>query len=250
METPVQVDYRIAEKWLLTIAKRNYAGSTVQTYMSVARSFWKWMAKYDKVEANPFRELEPVKYKAPLPKPLPENEVRALIQNEPEPFWRTMWHFFYATGARIAEVVSLRRKDIDLEGKQVRILGKGKKERLVPLSDKIVDVLRLHLSTIPEDYNCIVFRGKRGLKVSKETVRKRVKEAADRAAISSNVHPHRFRHSIATHLLEHGGDIRYIQEFLGHDLLSTTQKYTKVAQVQLVKMVAIHHPDNAPGAKS
>lgn len=241
-----QVGYEAAESWLESLSKRRYAGSTKQNYLAAARGFWRWLLKKRLVKHNPFKEVDRIRYVRPLPRPFTETQVNAILAAEDDIHLRALWEFFYATGARNEEARTLKRHALDLESGIVIIFGKAKKERYVELPRTALLAVRAHLQALKgkRSHSPYLFPGRGGGMLRQDTIRKKLREAARRAGIPpvEKVHPHRLRHSIATHLHNRGMDIRDLQELLGHTSIATTQVYTQVARERLFKVVRAAHP--------
>ena len=161
---------------------------------------------------------------------------------------RTMLEVLYACGLRVSELVELKLSDLNLKQGVIRILGKGSKERLIPVGDEAIAWLNTYISdtrlnlvkrNLSED---IVFPNNRGVKMTRQAFWHRLKIHTRKAGISKKLSPHTLRHAFATHLLNHGADLRVVQLLLGHTNLSTTQIYTHVAQFRLKELHERHHP--------
>jgi len=161
---------------------------------------------------------------------------------------RTMLEVLYATGLRVTELVSLRLTDINLRQGVVRVMGKGSKERLVPLGEEAIAWIEHFLQTAREPllknslYEDVVFPSNRGQIMTRQAFWYRIKAHARTAGITRKLSPHTLRHAFATHLLNHGADLRVVQLLLGHSDLSTTQIYTHVAQHRMKELHLAHHP--------
>jgi len=157
-----------------------------------------------------------------------------------------MLEVLYATGLRVTELVSMRLDQLSIQQGVVRIIGKGNKERLVPLGEEALDWLSTYLKNgrgqLLKSESDIVFPSKRGVAMTRQTFWHRIKIYSQIANIQSGLSPHTLRHAFATHLLNHGADLRVVQMLLGHSDLSTTQIYTHVATQRLQQLVADHHP--------
>lgn len=175
-----------------------------------------------------FHSLKPPRQAKYLPVVLSKQEVSHMIQKTENPKHRCMIQLLYGAGLRVSELTHLRMRDIDVERGIVHVvLGKGAKDRITILPEALRDTIKMQRRLkLPEDY---LFTSYDGGKMTEATVQKVVAQAAQRAGISKVVTPHTLRHSFATHLLENGTDIRYIQELLGHSKLTTTQIYTHVS---------------------
>jgi integrase/recombinase XerD len=182
-----------------------------------------------------------------LPHPLSRGQLERLAEIEaPQARFdlrdRALVELLYACGLRASEAASLRLSDLHLELGYVRVFGKGSKERVVPVGRRAVDLLQAYLEKRGDAARDEVFVSAKGGKLSRETVWRIVKARAKRADVEGRVFPHAVRHSFATHLVEGGADLRYVQEMLGHSKISTTQIYTSVDQARLKKIHRTFHP--------
>jgi integrase/recombinase XerD len=204
--------------------------------------------------SDPSDEVAPPRVPAGIPKPLTEEEVAALLAtaegDEPRALRdRAMLEVLYGAGVRISELVGLDRADLDLDAGSVRVLGKGAKERLVPVGRPARAATQAYLTSgrpalltprgRPGD---AVFLNARGGRLTRQGVWMRVHAAGERAGLGERVYPHVLRHSCATHMVDHGADIRVVQELLGHASLATTQVYTQVSAARLKAVYDAAHP--------
>lgn len=229
------------------------ASSSRSRFLSSLRGFFNHAIETGLVSDNPIANVDSPKLAKHLPDYLSESEVEALL-NAPNPEKdavefrdRTMLEVLYATGLRVTELIELKNESINFNQGIVRIVGKGDKERIVPLGDEALNwvmsyaknVRPLLLSNVPTD---VLFPSKRGKLMTRQTFWYAIKRYAERAGIERHLSPHTLRHAFATHLLNHGADLRAVQMMLGHASLSTTQIYTRVANERLKSLHAIHHP--------
>ncbi len=226
---------------------------TIARTLSCLRTFFKFLKRENHISSDPTLRVDSPKLGRILPNSLSETEVEMLlaapdIRNTIGFRDRTMLEVLYACGLRVSELVDLRLSDLNLKQGVVRILGKGSKERLIPLGDEAIAWLntyiadkRLHLvkGNLSED---TVFPNNRGSKMTRQAFWHRLKIHTRTANISKKLSPHTLRHAFATHLLNHGADLRVVQLLLGHTNLSTTQIYTHVAQFRLKELHERHHP--------
>lgn len=228
------------------------AASTVARKVATLRSFWSFLVKKGKVDENPTALLSAPKVSQPLRNFLKVDQVFELLdQHKPDGVLgvrdMAMWEVGYGCGLRVSEIVGMDRGDIDTDRGWIHVDGKGDKERQVPLGEKAERTLRRYLdrrreladeSTDP----AAVFLNHRGGRLTARSVRRLLKEHLTRAGLDPSITPHGLRHSFATHLLGSGGDLRGIQELLGHSSLSTTQRYTHVSVEQLTEVYDKAHP--------
>lgn len=228
------------------------ASSTIARKVATLRSLWSFLIKKGKVEENPTKLLSAPKVSQPLRNYLKVDQVFELLDNHrPDGVLgvrdMAMWEVGYGCGLRVSELVGLDRSHIDFDRGWMRILGKGKKERQVPLGEKATRGLKRYLSRrhelADEDTDPdAVFLNHRGGRLTARSVRRLLKQHLTRAGLDPSITPHGLRHSFATHLLGSGGDLRGIQELLGHSNLSTTQRYTHVSIEQLTDAYDNAHP--------
>jgi len=220
--------------------------------LSCLRQFYQQALRQGFINLDPSQGIEAPRLGRPLPKTLTETEVELLLQapdvSTPEGLRdRTMLEVLYATGLRVTELIGLRPEHLSLTQGLVRILGKGGKERLVPLGEEALSWLDRFLRTgrpdILDGQPCPhIFPTRRGALMTRQAFWYLIKRHALKAGIAKELSPHTLRHAFATHLLNHGADLRVVQMLLGHSDLSTTQIYTHVAQERLKLLHRQHHP--------
>ena len=221
-------------------------------FMSCARGFYHYLLRESRLTVDPTLDVDSPKLGRPLPKSLSEQDIDKLLAapdiDLPLEFRdRAMLELLYACGLRVTELTSLQISQVSLNQGVVRVFGKGSKERLVPMGEEALSWLQRFikgprselLKGIPSD---IVFPSKRGREMTRQTFWYRIKIYADRAQINKALSPHTLRHAFATHLLNHGADLRVVQMLLGHSDLTTTQIYTHVAKQRMQELHAQHHP--------
>ena len=224
--------------------------STLARHLTAARMFFRYMLMEELISVDPSQLLDSPRLWRLLPEQLTVEEVDRLLAVFPargealDVRNRTILHLLYASGMRVSELTNLQTAGIDFENHFIRIRGKGSKERVVPIAPQAVKLLRYYYSgarielteSIP--HTPYFFVSRRGRKLDRERIWAVIKEAALRAGIDKNIHPHTLRHSFATHLLANGADLRIIQEMLGHADIGTTEIYTHVDRS---KLTAVHH---------
>ena len=233
------------------------AASSVARLMAAVRTFHRFMVAEDRRSDDPSADFEGVKVPAGIPKPLSEDEVESLIaavsgDDAVALRYRALLELLYATGARISEVCALSLGDIDLESGMVRLYGKGSKERLVPVGSHAREAVHRWLAEGRDDLSPVrwarrgdadaVFLNNRGGRLGRQAAYAVVVRHGERAGLTSHLSPHVLRHSCATHMLDHGADLRIVQEMLGHASISTTQVYTRVSQERLFDQYRSAHP--------
>ena len=220
--------------------------------LSSLRQFYQYLCRENIRESVPTANIELPKLGKPLPAVLTEKEVEDLLAqpSTDDPLGlrdRTMLEVLYATGLRVSELVALQFEQVNLRQGLVRCIGKGNKERLVPLGDIALDWLQDYLSLsrplLLKGGACDdLFLTKRGSAMTRQAFWYLIKRYAKQAMIKKALSPHTLRHAFATHLINHGADLRVVQLLLGHSSLSTTQIYTHVAKQRLQQLHAAHHP--------
>jgi integrase/recombinase XerD len=220
--------------------------------LSCLRQFYQFCLREGWLSADPSARIDAPRIGRPLPKSLTEAEVEALLKapnlDDPEGLRdRTMLELLYATGLRVSELVGLRPEQVSLTQGVIRVVGKGGKERLVPMGDEAQSWLeRFSREGRPGLLGARIcqhlFPTRRGQGMTRQAFWYRIKKHAGSAGIDKTISPHTLRHAFATHLLNHGADLRVVQLLLGHSDLSTTQIYTHVARERLQQLHASHHP--------
>ncbi|MGD8346170.1 MAG: site-specific tyrosine recombinase XerD [Lysobacterales bacterium] len=225
---------------------------SLSRYLSGMRQFYRWALREGRIQADPSALIDSPKLGRGLPKALSEEQVEGLL-NAPDvetPLGlrdRTMLELMYATGLRVSELVEMDVAGVNLNQGAVRVFGKGAKERLVPLGEVAADWLQRYLDHARPDLlkgaGCSkLFVTARRSGMTRQAFWYAVRKYAERAGITRDVSPHMLRHSFATHLLNHGADLRVVQLLLGHSDLSTTQIYTHIAREGLKQLHNKHHP--------
>ena len=229
-----------------------YKARSTARLLSALRGFYRFLVREGAIASDPTLQVELPQLGRPLPKALSEADVEALLAAPDlgDPLGmrdRAMLELLYATGLRVTELVSLRLEQINTRQGVLRTFGKGNKERLVPLGEEALHWLLRYLrgdrdgllGGKPSD---VVFPSRRGDMMTRQTFWHRIKLHARQAGIAVSISPHTLRHAFATHLLNHGADLRVVQLLLGHSDLSTTQIYTHVARERLKELHSEHHP--------
>lgn len=229
-----------------------YKARSTARFLSGLRGFYRFLLRESVIEVDPTLQVELPQLGRPLPKSLSEADVEALLA-APElddPIGlrdRAMLEVLYACGLRVTELVSLTLEQVNLRQGVLRVFGKGSKERLVPMGEEAIVWVERYLREArsflldgkPSD---VLFPSLRGEQMTRQTFWHRVKHQARVAGIIKPLSPHTLRHAFATHLLNHGADLRVVQMLLGHSDLSTTQIYTHIARARLQELHARHHP--------
>jgi integrase/recombinase XerC len=274
---PAQVEADHIRAWLASLHRRRSPATRGRKLASV-RAFFRWLIREGEVRDDPTAGLPMPKLEKRLPRPLSVDDCEQLITNDrrtlrqPAPEGgdrerRSQWmtlrdralvELLYGTGIRIGELVALDVRDLELRAREVRVMGKGSKERIVPIPEQARRALsawlkvRRHSGVMSEPLFISLRPRREGgpRRLAAREARRILGERAVRADLNQHVHPHRLRHSYATHLLDMGADLREIQELLGHTSLSTTQKYTAVSIEHLRDAYDQAHPRAAAGPRA
>ena len=225
---------------------RKLAKSSIARKLATVRSCFRYLARLGVVEFNPARQVRSPRLPKRLPSFLPKDESKGLLDAETERSEaglrdHALLELLYATGLRVAECCGLDLDDVDRRRGAVRVMGKGGKERVVPVGDAALEALDAWLSVRGEERGAL-FTNSRGGRLGTRSVHRIVKRRARAAGIDRRVTPHTLRHTFATHMLGEGADLRLIQELLGHSRLTTTQRYTHVSPEHLMKVYDSAHP--------
>ena len=234
------------------LATRKGKATSAARMLSSLKRFYGWCLRERKIKADPTLKLDPPKRAPRFPKTLSEADVEALLAapdaNTPLGMRdRTMFEVLYAAGLRVSELVGLKVFETNLDAGVLRIMGKGSKERLVPLGEEAVDWVRRYLKKerneiLKKRNSDYLFVTERGRGMSRQAFWQNIKRYGARAAPNKHFSPHVLRHAFATHLINHGADLRVVQMLLGHADISTTQIYTHVARERMKALHAKHHP--------
>jgi integrase/recombinase XerC len=252
---PEQVDAPMIRGYLAWLDQRRGKKSSLARKLASLRSLYKFLAREERVGLNPAAEVRTPKQPQPLPRVLTKDDANALMEFPEGDSLRVLrdraiLETLYSTGARVSELVGLNREDLKLADGLVRLRGKGRKERIVPIGEVAVEALRAYLSYVePSAFSLqpsgrrdvAVFLNRRGGRLTTRSVGRIIGHYSSRLA-TGRVSPHALRHSFATHLLDEGADLRAIQEMLGHASLATTQKYTHLATDHLLEVYDRAHP--------
>ncbi|MGX7023873.1 tyrosine recombinase XerC [Vagococcus hydrophili] len=240
--------------YLSKLHDQNYSRNTISRNVSSLRSFYQFLVKNGVLEDNPFSYVQMKRQQAKLPRFFYEKEMEALfLQTQGDDALdnrnRALLEVLYGTGIRVTECVNIKIKDIDFEHSVVLIFGKGNKERYVPFgsfaNDAIMDYIqsgRAELMTKSKTSHDFLFVNHRGEQLTDSGIQYILKKIIEKSSLTTDIHPHMFRHTFATHLLNNGADLRTVQELLGHSSLSSTQIYTHVTTDTLQKSYRNFHP--------
>jgi integrase/recombinase XerC len=253
--TPRTADSLLIRSYLARLDQDNEKKSTLARKLATLRSFYRFLLREGRVAANPANDVHTPKLPQHLPRVLTKDDANALMEfpdgdRLSDLRDRAILETLYSTGTRVSELVGMSWEDINFNDGIVRIRGKGRKERLVPIGAVALEAIRdyqaaLHRSAFSAQHSApnetAVFLNSRGGRLTTRSVERLVATYSSRLS-AGRISPHALRHSFATHLLDEGADLRVIQELLGHASLDTTQKYTHLAMDQLLKVYDHAHP--------
>ena len=232
--------------------KTGLSARTIQRKVSSIRAFFCYLKERKAIKNNPAKNIRTPKTKSNLPRTIDPDQIPRLLKNSGRTFFeirdKTMLEIFYSCGLRLSELVGLNLKDISLENSSLRVLGKGNKERVLPIGEKAKKSLGhwlQHRSKLKKDLGTpeeALFLSTRGTRISTRNVQKRLTAWGLKLGFAEKIYPHKIRHSFATHLLESSQDLRAVQELLGHENIGTTQIYTHLDFQHLAKIYDQAHP--------
>lgn len=246
-ETQVEnSDYLTIRRFLGSLKEKNLKSRSVARKLSCLRSFFRFLNREGFLKNDPTSAISSPKLEKHLPLFMTENEVTKLVESpqseEPSGLRdRAILETFYSTGIRISELVGLNLENIDFFSAVVKVMGKGRKERMVPIGDKALRAIRDYIEHRKKETQ-VVFLNKNGRRITTRGVRLVLDKYIQRSSLRENISPHTLRHSFATHLLNRGADLRSVQELLGHANLSTTQIYTHLTTEKLKSVYDKAHP--------
>lgn len=232
-------------------SKQGLARRSAARWLSSARGFYRYFLREQRLQEDPTQHLEHPKQARELPSSLGASDVENLlaapdIETTVGLRDRAMLELLYASGLRVSELIALQLVSVNLRQGVVRVVGKGNKERLVPVGETALDWLQRYLREARQELlpagGSVLFPSRRGRTMTRQTFWHAIKRYALAAGIQKDISPHTLRHAFATHLVDNGADLRAVQMMLGHSDLSTTQIYTHVAQQRLQSLLREHHP--------
>ena len=253
--TPITISYEHLQEFLYQVSKINYSERTQARWISSIKGFFSFLLEDELREDNPSALLETPKLGLYLPDTLSLEEIEKLISATDENTDlakrnRCMIEVLYGCGLRVSELTELQISNINFKENYLKIQGKGDKVRFVPLADYTADFIKNYINNIRSKqkinpkHSDILFLNSRGVQISRQMVFLIIKEIVRKAGIQKNISPHTFRHSFATHLLQNGADLRFIQEMLGHSSITTTEIYTHLNTEELHETILKYHPRN------
>lgn len=247
-----KIDYQTIRKYLSELHEKNYEKTSVSRKISTLRSFFKYLLKEKIITDNPMTLISNPKIDKKLPKYLNYEEMEKFLNSIDTTTKegiqeKVIIELLYSTGIRVSELINIKIKDINIKEKQIKILGKGSKERIVLFGHKAKESLKEYLSTYKEYFkgnitNSYLLINKKGTQLTTNKIEEIVKNILRKSSLKMNVSPHTLRHTFATHLLDSGADLKSVQELLGHENLKTTAIYTHVTNEHLKQVFLKSHP--------
>ncbi len=260
-QTEQEIDQRLlgldvdqARAYLAYLNEKGYSKATIARKLATLRSFYKFLVKTNRCSSNPLTPIRTPKQEKKLPRFLEYEEVKRLLETPPTDSWlgardRAILETLYSTGIRVSELVALNMDDIDFLSEVIHIRGKGKKERITPISSSALQAIQHYMEFRNKraENNShfdsrVLFANKHGQRLSTRSVRRKMDKYLKMAGLDPAISPHTLRHSFATHMLNNGADLRSVQELLGHQSLSTTQVYTHLTTRKLKEVYEEAHP--------
>lgn len=245
-----QVSSQHIRQWIAQLNRESVSARSIQRYLSTLRSFFRYLIREAIVSDNPAQHVQAPKVAKRLPSTLDVDQMAALLDPVDQQTFitsrdRAMMELFYSSGLRLAELAALDCRDIDMADSLAYITGKGSKERVLPVGTQAVNAIQRWLGFRRQHCQLdqtALFISKRGSRLGVRAIQQRLNYWGQKQGISDHVHPHRLRHAFASHMLEASGDLRAVQELLGHSDIATTQIYTHVDFQQLAKVYDAAHP--------
>jgi integrase/recombinase XerD len=252
-KSPLELELEHLRKFVTTLAKLEISPYSQARIISGIKAFYRFLMYEDRITEDPAQLLEAPKLGRKLPDTLSYEEIETLLAaiplGEPEGHRnRAMLEMLYSSGLRVSELVELKKSQIFAEVGFLKVVGKGNKERLVPVGRAALHYLKLYEEHVrsqqvpAKGQEEFVFLNRRGQKLTRVMVFLIIKKTAEKAGIQKNISPHTFRHSFATHLIEGGADLRAVQEMLGHESITTTEIYTHLDRDYLRQVLTEFHP--------
>jgi len=250
----LSIDVNAVRAYLAHLNDKEYSKATIARKLATLRSFYKFLVKRNEITSNPVVAVRTPKQEKKLPRFLEYEEVKRLLETPPVDNWlgardRAILETLYSTGIRVSELVALNMDDIDFLGEIVHVRGKGKKERIAPISSSALQVIQHYMEYRNKRAQTnnnfdpkVLFVNKHGRRLSTRSVRRKMDKYLKMAGLDPSISPHTLRHSFATHMLDKGADLRSVQELLGHQSLSTTQVYTHLSTSKLKEIYEAAHP--------
>tara|TARA_Y100000591_G_C21787759_1_gene674796 strand:- start:341 stop:1237 length:897 start_codon:yes stop_codon:yes gene_type:complete len=248
----ISADHFLIISYLSVLIDQGLSSKTISRNISALKSFYSYLLSFGHIKANPTKNIEPPKSGLFLPTTLTVEETEKLLDSPKKDNYielrdKAMLFTLYASGMRISELINLTLNHIDLNRGSVQVLGKGNKERLIPITEQAIKIIKIYLLESRERLaknkdHLYVFLSTHGKIMTRQSFWHRIKIYMRRERIEKEIHPHTLRHAFATHMLNNGADLRSVQLLLGHSDLATTQIYTHVAQSEIKELHKKHHP--------
>ena len=251
----IDIDYMVIRAFLGSLYRERLKKITISRKVSALRTFFDYLLRKGKLKVNPARMVQTPKMEKYIPAFLSVDEMFTVLNAKGRSDAigirdRAIIELFYSSGVRLSELVGLNMRDIDYDQGLMKVRGKGKKERIVPVGDQAILAVRAYLEkrceisriNVKNDYDGPIFINRGGTRLSTRGVARILDKLVLSSGLGRKISPHTLRHTFATHMMEAGADLRAIQEFLGHESLSTTQKYTSVSVGRLLEVYDKAHP--------
>ncbi|OGQ92147.1 MAG: recombinase XerD [Desulfobacula sp. RIFOXYA12_FULL_46_16] len=240
------IDKHSIRTYLAHLVKNKKSKRTISRKLSSLKAFFNYLVKSNRLTANPADTIPFPKLEKTIPRFLSIDDVFRLLDSIKTDTWfdkrnLAMFETFYSTGMRVSEIEGMDMDDIDFQNQMIRVLGKGSKERMVPVGKRALNTIKEYRMSLKE-YYIPVFVNKRFSRLGSRSIRRILDQIVNACGLNVPVSPHTLRHSFATHMLDSGADLRGIQEILGHQSLSTTQVYTHVSMDRLMQVYDKAHP--------
>ena len=253
---PDVISYENLQEYIFKLSKQKFSERSQARWISSMKAFFKYLAEDEVREDNPSLLLEGPKLGLYLPDTLSLTDINKIINaielgTDIGKRNHCIVEVLYGCGLRVSELIDIKISNINFKENYIKVKGKGNKVRFVPLADFTADLLQNYIkevrsnNKINKKYEDILFLNSRGTSMSRVIVFLIIKELTDKAGVSKKISPHTFRHSFATHLLQNGVDLRYIQEMLGHTSITTTEVYTHLKTEELRDVILNYHPRNS-----
>ena len=249
-----KANYAQIRSWIVELVDQGISNRTINRKVSSLKSYYKFLLKSEQIDKNPLAKHQVLKAPKKLQIPFSEQEIELVLDEltDEDDFEsvrnRLIVELFYATGMRRIELVNLRLSDVDVRNKQIKVLGKRNKERVLPLLSTVCKTLErylpLRMALLGDDQNKYLLLTKKGVKIYETLVYRIINGYFSKASSKVKTSPHILRHSFATHLLNEGADLNAVKELLGHSSLAATQVYTHHSIAQLTKVYKQSHPRN------
>ena len=246
MITVDSIDVYIVRSFLGLLAEHGLARKSMARKLAALRSFFKFLCRKEIIKINPVQRVASPKLGRKLPHFLYTEQIEELLRAPDRSNLlgsrdQVIMELLYGSGLRVSELVSLNRENLDLESGLIRVLGKGNKERVLPVTNYAIQAIKVYLG-MRTDHDEVLLLNYRGTRLSDRSVRRILDKLVAKISLEKHVHPHMLRHSFATHLLDGGADLRSVQELLGHQKLSSTQIYTHLTRERVKEVYTKAHP--------